>query len=150
MAMTHECFERPVLIIVPARGADYNDNATSFNDLDPNTSIERSAKAATHVGDASVLNVWTTNGQYLGFATAQSWYKHSPELGGPGHADERMPGGQGHVPRARRRPDPQLYGLLVRLLLQPVHGRAVGADAHPVVVLQSRRRARRPHLRLKR
>jgi hypothetical protein len=64
-------------------GADYTDNATWFNDLDPGTSVERSAKAATHVGDASVLNVWTTNGpSYLGFATFPSWYKRSPQLDG--------------------------------------------------------------------
>jgi hypothetical protein len=64
-------------------GADYTDNATWFNDLDPGTSVERRAKAATHVGDASVLNVWTTNGpSYLGFATFPSWYKRSPQLDG--------------------------------------------------------------------
>ena len=45
--------------------------------------MERSAKAATHVGDASTLNVWTTDGpSYLGFATFPSWFKRSPELDG--------------------------------------------------------------------
>ena len=33
------------------------------------------------------------------------------------------PEGSGHLLRARCRPDPQLHGLLVRLLLRPVHGR---------------------------
>ena len=35
--------------------------------------------------------------------------------------DERLPGGPGHVPRGGARPDPQLHGLLVRLLLLGVH-----------------------------
>jgi hypothetical protein len=64
-------------------GADYRDNATWFSALDPGTSVEREAKAATHVGDAGVLNVWTTDGpSYLGFATFPSWYKRSPQLDG--------------------------------------------------------------------
>ena len=64
-------------------GVDYTDNSTWFNALDPGTSVERTAKAATHVGDASVLNAWTTNGpSYLGFATFPSWYKRSPQLDG--------------------------------------------------------------------
>ena len=33
-------------------GVDYTDNATWFRALDPGTSVERSAKAATHTGDA--------------------------------------------------------------------------------------------------
>ena len=64
-------------------GADYTDNATWFSELNPGTSVERAAKAATHVGDASTLNVWTTDGPtYLGFATFPSWYKRSPQLDG--------------------------------------------------------------------
>ena len=64
-------------------GVDYTDNSTWFNALDPGTSVERTAKAETHVGDASVLNAWTTNGpSYLGFATFPSWYKRSPQLDG--------------------------------------------------------------------
>lgn len=64
-------------------GVDYTDNATWFRQLDPGTSVEREAKAATHVGDASTLNVWTTDGpSYLGFATFPSWYKRSPQLDG--------------------------------------------------------------------
>jgi hypothetical protein len=64
-------------------GVDYTDNATWFHQLDPGTSVERQAKAATHVGNASTLNVWTTDGpSYLGFATFPSWYKRSPQLDG--------------------------------------------------------------------
>lgn len=64
-------------------GADWTDNASWFYDLDPGTSVEREAKAATHVGDAATLNVWTTAGpSYLGFATFPSWYKRSPQLDG--------------------------------------------------------------------
>ena len=64
-------------------GVDYTDNATWFAQLDPQTSIEREAKAATHVGDARTLNIWTTDGpSYLGFATFPSWYKRSPQLDG--------------------------------------------------------------------
>ena len=64
-------------------GVDYTDNATWFAQLNPGTSVERRAKAATHVGDASTLNVWTTDGpSYLGFATFPSWFKRSPELDG--------------------------------------------------------------------
>ncbi len=55
----------------------------AFYKLDMNTTVERRAKAATHVGDASTLNVWTTNGpSYLGFATFPSSYRERPELDG--------------------------------------------------------------------
>ena len=75
-------------------GVDYTDNATWFNALDPGTSVERTAKAATHVGDAHVLNVWTTNGpSYLGFATFPSWYKRSPQLDGIVLDYKSFPGG---------------------------------------------------------
>jgi len=64
-------------------GVDYTDNAIWFADLNPGTSVERQAKAATHAGDAKTLNVWTTDGpSYLGFATFPSWYKRSPQLDG--------------------------------------------------------------------
>jgi Pregnancy-associated plasma protein-A len=64
-------------------GVERINNAGWFYNLTPNSSIERTAKAATHVGDARTLNIWTTNGPgYLGFATFPSWYKRSPELDG--------------------------------------------------------------------
>ena len=64
-------------------GADYTDNATWFSNLTPGSSVERQAKAVTHVGDARTLNIWTTSGPgYLGFATFPSWYKRSPQLDG--------------------------------------------------------------------
>jgi hypothetical protein len=41
------------------------------------------AKAATHVGDANDLNIWTPDGpSYLGFARFPSEYKRSPQLDG--------------------------------------------------------------------
>jgi hypothetical protein len=64
-------------------GADYTDNANWFYNLGLGTSVEREAKAATHVGDARTLNIWTTNGPgYLGFAEFPSWYKRTPQLDG--------------------------------------------------------------------
>jgi hypothetical protein len=73
---------------------DYTDNATWFNALDPGTSVERTAKAATHTGTANTLNVWTTNGpSYLGFATFPSWYKRSPQLDGIVLDYKSFPGG---------------------------------------------------------
>ena len=44
-----------------------------------------------------------------------------------GGANLRVPGGQRHLPRTRQRPDPQLHGLQLRRLLQPVHDRAARA-----------------------
>ena len=41
----------------------------------------------------------------------------------------RLPRGQGHLPRAGARPDPQLHGLLGRPLLQPVHDGSGRPDA---------------------
>jgi Pregnancy-associated plasma protein-A len=64
-------------------GAERIDNANWFYNLSPGSSVEREAKAATHVGDAATLNIWTTNGPgYLGFATFPSWYKRAPQLDG--------------------------------------------------------------------
>jgi hypothetical protein len=75
-------------------GIDYTDNATWFAALDPGTSVERTAKAATHTGGANVLNVWTTDGpSYLGFATFPSWFKRSPQLDGVVLDYKSFPGG---------------------------------------------------------
>jgi Pregnancy-associated plasma protein-A len=64
-------------------GVDRTDNPNWFYNLGPGSPVEREAKAATHQGDASTLNIWTTNGPgYLGFATFPSWYKRSPQLDG--------------------------------------------------------------------
>jgi Pregnancy-associated plasma protein-A len=64
-------------------GVDRTDNPNWFYNLSPQSPVEREAKAATHQGDASTLNIWTTNGPgYLGFATFPSWYKRSPQLDG--------------------------------------------------------------------
>jgi hypothetical protein len=75
-------------------GVDSTDDATWFSALDPGTSVERTAKAATHAGDAQTLNVWTTDGpSYLGFATFPSWYKRSPQLDGIVLDYKSFPGG---------------------------------------------------------
>jgi Pregnancy-associated plasma protein-A len=64
-------------------GVERINNAGWFYNLAPGSSVERTAKAATHVGDARTLNIWTTNGPgYLGFATFPSWYKRAPQLDG--------------------------------------------------------------------
>jgi hypothetical protein len=64
-------------------GVERINNPEWFYNLSPGSSVERTAKAATHVGDARTLNIWTTNGPgYLGFATFPSWYKRSPQLDG--------------------------------------------------------------------
>ena len=59
-----------------------------------------------------------------------------------GHAagedrDERLPRGQGHVHGARRGPDPQLHGLLVRRLLHGVHRGPGSADGRRLAALPS-------------
>jgi hypothetical protein len=73
---------------------DRIDNPAWFYNLAPGSSVEREAKAATHIGDASVLNIWTTNGPgYLGFATFPSWYKRSPQLDGIVLDYNSFPGG---------------------------------------------------------
>jgi Pregnancy-associated plasma protein-A len=69
-------------------------NANWLYNLGPGTSVEREAKAATHVGDAKTLNIWTTSGPgYLGFATFPSWYKRSPQLDGIVLDYNSFPGG---------------------------------------------------------
>ena len=60
-------------------------------------------------------------------------------------ADVRLPRGPGHVPGAGPRPDPQLHGLLVRLLLHAVH--AGSGHAHAGSVAVPYRRFRRPQIR---
>jgi Pregnancy-associated plasma protein-A len=180
-------------------GADYTDNADWFYDLSPNTPVERQAKAATHVGDARTLNIWTTSGPgYFGFAEFPSWYRRTPQLDGivldynsflggqygtdfslgktatheTGHwlgllhtfqggcnakgdyVDDTpamlvptsgCPEGKDTCPRAGHRPDPQLHGLLVRLLLHAVHAGPGEPHAGHVHRLPRRRRAfRRP------
>jgi hypothetical protein len=73
---------------------DYTNNATWFSSLNPGTTVERDAKAATHTGPANELNVWTTDGpSYLGFATFPSWYKRSPQLDGVVIDYKSFPGG---------------------------------------------------------
>jgi hypothetical protein len=56
-------------------------NDSWFNDPD-SASGEAALKTATHEGDAGVLNIWSTNTSYLGYATFPSWYADDPELDG--------------------------------------------------------------------
>jgi hypothetical protein len=67
-------------------------NSTWFNNLD-NPSTEAAMKSATREGDAGVLNIWSTNTSYLGFATFPSWYAADPELDGVVIQYGSVPGG---------------------------------------------------------
>ena len=55
-------------------------------------------------------------------------------------AHERLPRGQGHLPQAGPRSDPQLHGLLLRHLLRGVHERPVRPHEPPVRALARARR----------
>jgi hypothetical protein len=75
-------------------GTERINNPNWFYNLAPGSSVERDAKSSTHTGDASVLNIWTTNGPgYLGFATFPSWYKRAPQLDGIVIDYNSLPGG---------------------------------------------------------
>jgi hypothetical protein len=67
-------------------------NTTWFNNVDT-PSVEAAMKSATREGDAGVLNIWTTNTSYLGFATFPSWYAADPELDGVVIQYGSLPGG---------------------------------------------------------
>jgi hypothetical protein len=67
-------------------------NSTWFNNVD-SPSTEAAMKSATREGDAGVLNIWSTNTSYLGFATFPSWYAADPELDGVVIQYGSVPGG---------------------------------------------------------
>lgn len=67
-------------------------NDAWFNDPD-SASGEAAMKSATHEGDAGVLNIWSTNTSYLGYATFPSWYAADPELDGVVIQWGSLPGG---------------------------------------------------------
>jgi hypothetical protein len=67
-------------------------NTSWFNDPD-SAAGEAAMKSATHEGDAGVLNIWSTNTSYLGYATFPSWYAQDPELDGVVMQYGSMPGG---------------------------------------------------------
>lgn len=67
-------------------------NNAWFNDPD-SAAGEAAMKTATHEGDAGVLNIWSTNTGYLGYATFPSWYAADPELDGVVMQYGSMPGG---------------------------------------------------------
>jgi hypothetical protein len=67
-------------------------NNAWFNDPD-SAAGEAAMKSATHEGDASVLNIWSTNTSYLGYATFPSWYAADPELDGVVIQYGSLPGG---------------------------------------------------------
>ncbi len=56
-------------------------NDSWFNDPD-SAAGERALKSATHEGDSTTLNIWSTNTGYLGYATFPWWYAGDPELDG--------------------------------------------------------------------
>jgi hypothetical protein len=56
-------------------------NDSWFNDPD-SAAGERALKSATHEGDSTTLNIWSTNTGYLGYATFPWWYSGDPELDG--------------------------------------------------------------------
>jgi hypothetical protein len=67
-------------------------NTGWFNGVDdPN--VEAAMKSATREGGANVLNIWSTNTSYLGFATFPSWYAADPELDGVVIQYGSVPGG---------------------------------------------------------
>jgi hypothetical protein len=39
-------------------------------------------KSSTRSGGAGTLNIWSTNTDYLGFATFPSWYADDPSMDG--------------------------------------------------------------------
>ncbi len=67
-------------------------NTAWFNDPD-SAAGEAAMKSATHEGDAGVLNIWSTNTSYLGYATFPSWYAADPELDGVVIQYGSLPGG---------------------------------------------------------
>jgi hypothetical protein len=67
-------------------------NTNWFNNVD-SPSVEAAMKSATREGDAGVLNIWSTNTSYLGFATFPSWYAADPELDGVVIQYGSVPGG---------------------------------------------------------
>jgi hypothetical protein len=67
-------------------------NNNWFNDPD-SAAGEAAMKSATHEGDAGVLNIWSTNTGYLGYATFPSWYAADPELDGVVIQYGSLPGG---------------------------------------------------------
>lgn len=67
-------------------------NDAWFNDPD-SAAGEAAMKSATHEGDASTLNVWSTNTGYLGYATFPWWQADAPELDGIVIQWGSLPGG---------------------------------------------------------
>lgn len=67
-------------------------NDAWFNDPD-SAEGERAMKSATHEGDASTLNIWSTNTSFLGYATFPWWYGDNPSLDGIVIQWGSLPGG---------------------------------------------------------
>lgn len=67
-------------------------NNAWFNDPD-SASGEAAMKTATHEGDAGVLNIWSTNTGFLGYATFPEWYADDPQLDGVVIQYGSLPGG---------------------------------------------------------
>jgi hypothetical protein len=67
-------------------------NNSWFQNVDT-PSVERAMKTGTREGDAGVLNIWSTNTSYLGFATFPSWYAGDPNMDGVVIQYGSVPGG---------------------------------------------------------
>ena len=67
-------------------------NDAWFNDPD-SAAGEAAMKTATHEGDAGVLNIWSTNTGFLGYATFPEWYADDPQLDGVVIQYGSLPGG---------------------------------------------------------
>jgi pregnancy-associated plasma protein-A len=67
-------------------------NDAWFNDPD-SLEGEAAMKTPTRQGDAGVLNIWSANSRFLGYATFPSWYAGAPQLDGVVIQYGSLPGG---------------------------------------------------------
>lgn len=74
------------------RSVRRHQNNSWFNNSD-SPAGERAMKTATHEGNARTLNIWSTNTDYLGYATFPWWYADDPRLDGVVIQWGSLPGG---------------------------------------------------------
>ena len=73
-------------------GTQRHQNDNWFNNVD-DPAVERAMKSSTRSGGAGTLNIWSTNTDYLGFATFPSWYADDPSMDGVVIQWGSVPGG---------------------------------------------------------